>query len=153
MVNPDFEIILFPDADSYDLITELDRFAERTSSDSAYRYKLTEASIEKAVAEGLEAAAILRTLSEHSRVEVPQNVIYSIGQWAGKVKFVRHDQVALVRGRTKEVVDRILHHPELRPYVLERLSPTAILLVRDLPQERLAALLEPLGIFIEERDE
>jgi hypothetical protein len=150
IVNPDFEIILFPEGDTYDLVTELDRFAERISSDSVIRYRLTEASIEKAVAEGLEPSRILRTLSERSRVEVPQNVIYSIGQWAEKVKFVSQSTVSLVRGRNKEVVDRILHDKALRPYVIERLSPTALLMSQDVGREQLAALLKPLGIFLDE---
>ena len=149
VVNPDFEVILFPDGAAYDLITELDRFAERTSSDSAYRYKLTEASIEKAVAEGLEPSAILRTLSENCRVDVPQNVIYSICQWAEKVKFVSQATVSLVRGRNKEVIDRILHEKSLRPQILERLSPTALLMSPDVDRDALASLLEPLGVFLE----
>jgi hypothetical protein len=150
IVNPDFEIILFPEGDTYDLVTELDRFAERISSDSVIRYRLSEASIEKAVAEGLEPSRILRTLSERSRVEVPQNVIYSIGQWAEKVKFVSQSTVSLVRGRNKEVVDRILHDKALRPFVLERLSPTALLMSQEVGREQLAALLKPLGIFLDE---
>ncbi len=150
IVNPDFEIILFPDGDTYGLVTQLDRFCERVSSESVHRYRLTEGSIEKAVAEGLDAASILRTLSEHSRVEVPQNVIYSIGQWAQKVKFVSHATVALVRGRNKEVIDRILHDAQLRPHVLERLSPTALLVSSDVERDRLAKMLEPLGVFLED---
>jgi hypothetical protein len=149
IVNPDFEIMLFPDGNTYDLVTELDRFAERTASDSVYRYRVTESSIEKAVAEGLEPSSILATLSEHSRVEVPQNVIYSIGQWAGKVKFVTQTTVSLVRGRNKEVLDRILHDRALRPHVLERLSPTVLLMSPELSRAQLAALLEPLGVFLE----
>ncbi|MGQ0551912.1 MAG: helicase-associated domain-containing protein [Planctomycetota bacterium] len=149
IINPDFEIMLFPDGETHNLVTELDRFAERTSSDSVYRYKLSEASIERAVAEGLEPSRILKTLSEHSRVEVPQNVIYSIGQWAEKVKFVSHSVVSLVRGRNKEVVDRILHDRALRPHVLERLSPTTLLMSSDLSRERLAELLGPLGVFLD----
>lgn len=149
VVNPDFEIILFPDGNTYDLVTELDRFADRMSSDPVYRYKLTAASIEKAVAEGLEASSILRTLSEHSRVEVPQNVIYSIGQWSGKVKFVTLAQVSLVRGRNKEVIDRILHEKTLRPHVIERLSPTALLVSPDISADELADLLRPLGVFLD----
>jgi len=149
IVNPDFEIILFPDGDTYDLITELNRFAERVDSDPVHRYKLTEGSIEKAVAEGLEPADILATLSEHSRVEVPQNVIYSIAQWAEKVKFVSQTTASLVRGRNKEVIDRILHDKALRPHVLERLSPTALLMSSELAREELAALLAPLGVFLD----
>jgi len=148
VVNPDFEVILFPDGDTYDLITELDRFAERTSSDSAYHYRLTSGSIERAVAEGLEASTILRVLSENSRVEVPQNVIYSIRRWSEKVKFVTVEQVCLLRGRNKEVIDRILHDPRLRPHVVERLSATAVLVSRATDRDELASLLEPLGVFL-----
>jgi hypothetical protein len=101
------------------------------------------------VAEGLEPSSILRTLSEHSRVDVPQNVIYSIGQWADKVKFVSQATVSLVRGRNKEVIDRILHDKRLRGHVIERLSPTALLMSQDVPRETLAKLLEPLGVFLE----
>jgi hypothetical protein len=150
IVNPDFEIILFPDGDTYDLVTELDRFAERTSSDSVVRYRITEASVEKAVAEGFDPARILQVLSEKSRVEVPQNVIYSIGQWAEKVKFVSQSTVSLVRGRNKEVVDRILHDKALRPLVIERLSPTALLMSQAVGRDQLAELLKPLGIFLDE---
>lgn len=153
IVNPDFEIILFPDGDSYDLITKLDRFAERVSSDSAYRYKITEASIERAVAEGLETSALLRVLSENSRVDVPQNVIYSICQWAEKVKFVSHAMVSLVRGRNKEVIDRILHDKMLKPHVLERLSPTALLMSPEVNRDHLAKMLEPIGVFLEGRED
>lgn len=149
IVNPDFEVILFPEGDTWELVTALDRFAERLGSDGVVRYRITEASVEKAVAEGLDPAAILRTLSERSRVEVPQNVIYSIGQWAEKVKFVSLSTVCLVRGRNKEVVDRILHDKALRALVLERLSPTALLMAQDIGRERLARLLEPLGIFLD----
>lgn len=153
IVNPDFEIILFPDDDSYDLITKLDRFAERTSSDSAYRFKITEGSIERAVAEGLETSALLRVLSENSRVDVPQNVIYSICQWAEKVKFVSHAMVSLVRGRNKEVIDRILHDKALKPLVIERLSPTALLMSPEINRDHLAKLLEPIGVFLEGRED
>lgn len=148
VVNPDFEMLLFPDGDTYDLITELDRFAERTSSDSAYHYRLTAGSIERAVAEGLEASTILRLLSENARVEVPQNVIYSIRRWAEKVKFVTVEPVCLLRGRNKEVIDRILHDPRLKPHVVERLSATAVLVARTTEREELARLLEPLGVFL-----
>jgi hypothetical protein len=33
--------------------------------------------------------------------------------------------------------------------VVERLSPTALLMSQDVPRETLAQLLEPLGVFLE----
>ena len=40
LVNPDFEILLFPDGDSYELIQRLDSFAERASSEAAHRFQI-----------------------------------------------------------------------------------------------------------------
>ena len=48
------------------------------------------------MAEGLEPASILRTLSEHCRVAVPQNVIYTINSWAGAVTFATLERGVLL---------------------------------------------------------
>ena len=53
----------------------------------------------------------------------------------------------------KEVVDRILHDEALRPHIIERLSPTAVLMSRDLPREQLSELLQALGVFLEEDED
>ena len=82
IVNPDFEVILFQDGDSYDLITQIDKFSVRTKSDNTYHFKITSNSVEKAIAEGMTASQILTLLSENSRVEIPQNVIYGSILWA-----------------------------------------------------------------------
>jgi hypothetical protein len=57
-----------------------------------------------------------------------------------------------MRGRTKEVIDRILHHETLRGHVSERLSPTAIILSSQLSTEELETQLQSLGIFLEDTD-
>jgi hypothetical protein len=143
IVNPDFEILLFLDkGDTYDLITRLDRFAERVSSDSVYRYKVTEPSIEKAVAEGVDVAEILRVLSESARGAIPQNVVYSIKEWAGRVRFVTARKVTILRGRNREIMDRVLRSLAQHGIACERLSPTAIMLEAEAD---LAAISNDLG--------
>lgn len=148
IVNPDFEVILFQDGDSYDLITQIDKFAKRTKSDNAYHFKITSGTVEKAVAQGMTASEILTLLSENSRVGIPQNVIYSIKEWAEKVKFVEVHEVMLLRGRSKEVIDRIAHTGDLKSLIVERLSPTVLLINSDLDFEQLGATLEKLGVFL-----
>jgi hypothetical protein len=149
IVNPDFEVILFQDGDSYDLITQLDKFAVRTKSDNTYHFKITSSSVEKAVAEGMGVANILTLLSENSRVGIPQNVIYSIKEWAEKVKFVQVSTGKLLRGRNKEVIDRIVQAGRLKEAVLERLSPTILLIHPETDSKYLSRNLEKLGIFLE----
>lgn len=150
IVNPDFEILLFlHEGDTYDLITKIDRFAERMSSDSVYRYKVTEPSIEKAVAEGVDVAEILRVLSENARGAIPQNVVYSIKEWAGKVRFVTARKVTVLRGRNREIMDRVLKGLSHQHILCERLSPTAIMIESDIELATLCADLARDGVFLE----
>jgi hypothetical protein len=150
IINPDFEILLFLDeGDTYDLITRLDRFAERVSSDSVYRYKVTEPSIEKAVAEGVDVAEILRVLSENARGAIPQNVVYSIKEWASKVRFVTARRVMVLRGRNREIMDRVLRGLSQHHVVCERLSPTAIVVEAEADLLALCAELAKDGVFLE----
>ncbi len=149
IVNPDFEVILFQDGNNYDLITRMDRFALRTKSDNAYHYKITTASVEKAVAEGMTASEILALLSENSRVGIPQNVIYSIREWAEKVKFVRMRDVTILRGRNKEVIDRIIQAGVLKGIIVERLAPAVLMIKSGSDRKKLGKTLEKLGIFLE----
>ncbi|MBU0755362.1 MAG: helicase-associated domain-containing protein, partial [Planctomycetes bacterium] len=152
IVNPDFEVILFQDGDSYDLITQLDKFAVRTKSDNAYHFKITSTSIEKAIAADLTASEILTLLSENSRVGIPQNVIYSIKEWAEKVKFVQIKNATLLRGRNKEVIDRVCQSGSLKPLILERLSPTVLLVSQNLDRQFLGEVLAVMGVFLEGDD-
>ena len=106
-------------------------------------------SVEKAVAKGMNASQILTLLSENSRVGIPQNVIYSIKEWAEKVKFVQVRPATLLRGRNKEVVDRILQSENMKDIIIERLSPTVLMISTDANPTRLRKTLEKLGIFLE----
>jgi len=152
IVNPDFEIILFQDSESYDLIIQLDKFAVRTKSDHTIHFKITSSSLERAVAEGMTASQILALLSENSRVGIPQNVIYSIKEWAKNVKFVQMTQATLLRGRNKEILDRIVKAGVLKEFIIERLAPTVLLIGPDGDPVKIRKTLESLGIFLEGTD-
>ncbi|MFG0320263.1 MAG: helicase-associated domain-containing protein [Planctomycetota bacterium JB042] len=150
MVNPDFEVLLFPEqGDTYDLITKLDRFAERTSSDSVYRYKVTASSIEKAVAEGIDVSEILRLLSENARGAIPQNVVYSVKEWAGHVRFVTARRMVVLRGKNREIMDRVLRTLSARNVGSERLSPTAIVVEESADLKEVEGDLSTDGVFLE----
>ncbi|MFH0945478.1 MAG: helicase-associated domain-containing protein [Planctomycetota bacterium] len=151
MVNPDFEVLLFPEGgETYDLITRLDRFAERQSSDSVYRYRLTASSIEKAVAEGLDVSEILRVLSENARGTIPQNVVYSVKEWAGKVRFVSARKMVVLRGRNREIMDRVLRALSAKEVNSERLSPTAIVVEESADLATLEQELSKGGLFLDQ---
>lgn len=83
LVNPDFEVIVFPGDDEHEVVHAFDRFAERIKSDRLHHFRITRASIEAARREGTCAADVLAELTERARAPIPQNVVYTIEDWAG----------------------------------------------------------------------
>ncbi len=148
LVNSDFEVLLLPEADSYDLIEQLDRFAERVTPQDAHRFRVTPRSIERAVAGGMSAAAILETLAAHSSSDLPQNVVFSVREHAEKVRFVSLRPVLLLTARHREVIDQLMKRPDLKKHVQERLGPRVIALQADAAEE-VQALLAHEGVFLE----
>lgn len=121
VVNPDFEVVLFPAERSHELIYELDRFADREKSDSLYHYRITPASLHRALSEGMNLDAILDMLTKLSRTPLPQNVEYSLESWARSDGMVVFDPQAFkLLCESSEILDRIALHPELGRIGLER---------------------------------
>lgn len=81
IVQPDFEILVFPGDDVHEVVHLLDRFARRTKSDHVHQFVLDKASVAAGLADGLTGAQILQELTDRARVPVPQNVLYSLEEW------------------------------------------------------------------------
>lgn len=149
LVNPDFEILVFPEGNTYEIIQRLDRFSERVNQEDSHRFRITPRSVERAVASGMTAAEILEVLSENSRSELPQNVVFSIRDYSEKVRFVSVQRAYLVTARHKEVIDALLRHPAIRAAVQERIAPRMLALNPQANLEEILPLLEQEGIFLE----
>ncbi len=123
VVNPDFEVVLFPGERSHELIYELDRFADREKSDSLYHYRITPASLHRALSEGMDLDGIIKMLATLSRTPLPQNVEYSLESWARSDGMVVFDpEHAKLLCESSEILDRISLHPELGRIGLERVD-------------------------------
>ncbi|MCB9887230.1 MAG: helicase-associated domain-containing protein [Planctomycetes bacterium] len=84
IVQPDFEVLVFPGDDVHDVVHQIDRFAHRTKSDHVHQFRIDEDSVRAGVADGLSAAQIVQELTDRARVPIPQNVLYSLEEWANK---------------------------------------------------------------------
>src|SRR4029078_5750473 len=128
------------------------RVAERTASDtpenrsgqSTEIYKLTQRSIQAALARGITFDELLRFLHEQSGHELPQNVSVSLREWAGQ-----HGQVTLRRGVLLEadsaaLLERIRGDKRVRMPKVEPLTETAWL-VREGDAPELAERLRKAG--------
>jgi hypothetical protein len=82
IVQPDFEVIVFPGDDVHDVLHLFDRFARRTKSDHVHQFRIDEASVRDGIADGLSGAQIIQVLADRARAPVPQNVRYSLEEWA-----------------------------------------------------------------------
>lgn len=149
IVNPDFEVLLFPGPDVNEIAHELGRFAVRTKSAEVAHYRIGRSEIERAVVKGLGADEVLEFLARHGRVPVPQNVAYSIREWAERVAFATQREVVLFETSTADALERVLEIDAVARLVTARISPTAVALRTTLDDWRLVEKLRKLGVYLQ----
>lgn len=145
VVNPDFEVVLFPDRRCHELVYRLDRFANREFTDSLYHYRITPASLHRALSEGMQLDEIIQLLNENSRTPMPQNVSYSLESWARKGGLVTLSKDGRLSCEHKEVLDRLTLHPELRSLGFDRLDDSTVQLHGEVEVESLSAWVRDYG--------
>jgi len=84
IVQPDFDVLVFPGDDVHDVVHLFDRFARRTKSDHVHQFKLDQGTVLAGLQDGLSIGQILQELTDRARVPIPQNVLYSLEEWAHK---------------------------------------------------------------------
>ncbi|MBC8329577.1 MAG: helicase-associated domain-containing protein [Planctomycetes bacterium] len=146
VVNPDFEVVLFPDVRSHELVYALDRFCDRELSDSLVHYRITPGSLHRGLQQGAQLDEILELLRERSRTPLPQNVVYSLESWARSDGLVTlHEDGRLVCD-TPEILDRLQLHPELGRIGLERLGRDTLRLRGPVDRTDLSAWVRDFGV-------
>jgi hypothetical protein len=147
VVNPDFEVLLFPEGDVNEIAHKLSRFASRTKSDEVAHYRIARDGVERAVVNGMVVAEILDFLETHARAPLPQNVVYSIGEWARRVSFAAQRDVALLTTDDAGALDRVLATPDVKRLLVERLSPTAAALRSKISDWKVIEALRASGVY------
>lgn len=147
VVNPDFEVILFPEGDVNEVAHRLDRFATRTKSDEVAHYRISRDGVERAVVKGMASEEILEFLEMRARVPVPQNVAYSIREWASRVALLRQREVVLLSASTAEALDRALAIEDVQRLLVERLSPTSAALRSRIAEWETLEALRACGVY------
>ena len=140
LVGADLSIIV-PGPPVSELGAALGRFADLKASSPARVYRLSEASLRRALDGGMKAAEITAVLERHAPRGIPQNVAYLIEDVAtrhGHLRagraglYLRSDDPALLAGA---VADR-----RLRAFAPRLIAPNVALLDGDSPAKLLAAL-------------
>ena len=123
VVQPNFEIVaLAPVSEA--LLLHLDRFAERIRLEHIAQYRLTRASITRAIQAGLQAETIQQILQQASGGSIPQNVQYSLVEWERQARRIELWRgVTLLEVDDAALLDQLFANAETRPLFGRRLAP------------------------------
>jgi hypothetical protein len=124
IVQPNFELVaLAPVSEA--LLVNLDRFAERVSLEHIAQYRLTKASVTRAIQMGLHAGEIQEALERAAGGDLPQNVRYSLVEWERQARRVEMwRETTLFEVDDAALLDALFADETTRPLLRRRLSPT-----------------------------
>ncbi len=120
VVQPNFEVTVMGAEAS--MIWQLLKFAQPTRYDQAAQYTITKDSVLKGVELGMSVDEMLGVLQKYSTREIPQNVAYSMADWARLFKPARLERVVLLETEDPDTLESILSSKILCRYAFRRLS-------------------------------
>jgi hypothetical protein len=123
-VQPNFELIALAPVSEGALLM-LDSFAERVRLEHVAQYRLTKASVVKAIQHGLRSETILQYLEQTAGAEIPQNVRYSLLEWERQARRVElWSSLTVIEVEDAAFLDELLADEETRHLFQRRLTPT-----------------------------
>jgi len=129
-VQPNFEIIVGPELNPL-IRFKLELLSIRITRDIILTYKVTQEGITRARERGMSTGEILVFFDSHSRTPVPQNVRFSIENWAKAYGSIYFEQSTLMRFRDSSICSSVMHLPTIAPHIKEQLSDRALVISRD----------------------
>lgn len=140
IVQPNFEVIALAPVSEM-LLVKLDRFAERVRLEHIAQYRLTRASVTRAIQVGMHADAIQEILEQAAGGEIPQNVRYSLMEWERQARRIELWRgVTLLEVDDAALLDRLFADDETRPLMGRRLAP----LLAEVAADQLSNIQEAL---------
>ncbi|MBI3820349.1 MAG: helicase-associated domain-containing protein [Planctomycetes bacterium] len=148
IMNPNFEIVLLPEGDEFELAHALDRFCVRKKHEILYHYELTEESLRRGMRDGLRISEVLHLFTRHVRGNLPQNIVFSIHEWAERMGVVWLEGNTL-RSRHLESIERLFTAPRIASHVADRPSADMLVLRPGTNFSELRSIARDLGLSVE----
>ena len=158
VVTADFEVVLFPSGqglpgaeggDDAELVHDLDRFCDREKIGHLLHFRISEKTVQRGLREGLPLKRMLDILDANARTPVPQNVIYSIRDWAQHAGLILLGRNLVAKSEDAQLLERFHKDPGVRAHVVKLRSPTEVQLKKGITPKRMAALLRDLGFLVD----
>ncbi len=146
IVQPTFELMLLQrDAPTlYSLLP----FAQLEQVGVVSRLTLTKASLHHGMSAGVNLEQTMQTLTRHSSNELPQNVVYTLNDWAKLYKESRLSMALLIEVPSEEIAQHLCSLDKFLQWGIRQLSPTVLSLNGNAPLQQVRSALEREGITI-----
>ena len=130
---------------------QLARFAELHQRESnRTMYKITQASMSKALRNGVTHEQITAFLTRSTNNQIPLKVVEALRNWGTRYGTVKLENATLIRVQDGHLIAEIQKHPTLSPLLGDVLGPTTILVpTKNAPDVRKA--LRELGYLIDDK--
>ncbi len=125
IVQPNFEILVHAEAAQAD-VYRLEDFADLVKRDLVSTYTVTRNSLRHNLEAGDNVEAALEFLQAASGRAVPQNVVYTLREWAGQYGQIKVRRLTVVTTKTEEQLQELLAHPKLKLIAAEQVGPQAV---------------------------
>jgi Helicase conserved C-terminal domain len=143
VVQADFEVLVPAGAPMYARF-QLERMADLQRWDRMSTYRLTRESLTHLLRHNVTIGQLMSFLKRISREPFPKNVEFTLRDWATKYGEITLRHTAILHTRDRHLLIELQRRPEVRPFIIEVLSPTVALVAPDRFEE-LRARLEALG--------
>ncbi len=147
IVQPTFELLLLqPDLPTlYSILP----FTQVNQISTASRLTLSQASLHRGMAAGKTVAQIIQILEEHTQKELPQNVLYTVQDWAKLYKETRLSMVMLIETPNEQIARHIAAQERFLLWNVREIAPCILTLDGDANLQEVRNALEKTGVTIQ----
>ncbi len=139
LVQPDFEMLVPARVDTA-LLWRIEEVADLVKPDWMMVYRLSRKSVYRALRMGARVEDILSLLEEHATNELPQNVAFSVHDWAAAYGRIRFATAFTMQVDSGALADELVASRTVGRFILGRLSPTILVIDRRNHADLIAAL-------------
>ncbi len=146
IIQPNFEVLVMEPC--MPALYTLPRYAVIEQIGRVSRFILTREALLRGLSSGLSLDEILAFLEQHSQKGLPQNIAYTLRDWARQYKEVRVSRVLLLDVGDDELAAQLAGSSKLAALGLRRLGPTALAVPGDTNVRDLRRMLKKLGVAV-----
>jgi len=121
VLQPNYELLAPPTA-GYSILWKLDQMAEFKRRDIMTAFQLTQKSVVGAMRARWSSEELISFLETATGGKIPDNVRYSLEDWIRKYGRIKLYRTVVVECDSPELADEILHVPEVKDMLEERVS-------------------------------